>query len=73
MAELFNIAVPEASELEVAKISNFKVAASYNWMDEMTPVILVPGLSSLKYLMNVDLSNYKVVLSSGVLRLLHPP
>lgn len=25
------------------KISDFEVAASYNWLDEYTPTILVPG------------------------------
>lgn len=47
MAKTVNIKVPvptaDDDDIEQAKISDFEVAASYNWLDELTPTILVPG------------------------------
>ena len=41
-----NISQPEdvsAASPDAAKISEFEDLASYNWLDEPTPTILVPG------------------------------
>ena len=38
---LSSIAKPGSAEPK--KISGFEVAASYNWLDEKNPTILVPG------------------------------
>lgn len=35
-----------AASLDDAKISDFQDVASYNWLDEPTPTILVPGIFS---------------------------
>ena len=46
MANTVSIKVPVSAaddDTEHAKISEFEVAASYNWLDELTPTILVPG------------------------------
>lgn len=46
MANTVSIKVPVSAaddDIEHAKISDFEVAASYNWLDELTPTILVPG------------------------------
>jgi len=54
MASTINISIPEAGGHEHATITNFEVAASYNWMDKMTPVILVPGQSCLTLVLVAD-------------------
>lgn len=43
--DTLSIHVPELGDddHEPPKISNFEFVASYNWLDESTPTILVPG------------------------------
>lgn len=45
LANIVSIEVPVFVDGDIAdaKISNFEVVASYNWLDELTPTILVPG------------------------------
>ena len=45
MATTIGIDVPISNDddTDCSKISSFEVAASYNWLDEYTPTILVPG------------------------------
>lgn len=45
MTTTIEIHVPNSADVDTnsPKISNFAVTASYNWLDEYTPTILVPG------------------------------
>lgn len=43
---------------EPKRISDFEVAASYNWLDEATPTILVPGIYSYYSLLCFDPRGY---------------